>query len=160
VRHLKIRPHPARPHQPPSKLVPSSATGSRRTIEASHPHLANGAAAPVGLGLWTRRFSRPCTKNAAFENSTTSREATPTAVETRSEFRYRIEAGHPHLAHGAAAPVGLGLWTRRSSRPCTKNAAFENSTTSREATPTAVETRSGFRYEISASSCPSLTDRP
>jgi hypothetical protein len=53
-------------------------------------------------------MSPPSTKNAAFENSTTSREAAPTAVETRSEFRYRIEASHPHLAHGAAAPVGLG----------------------------------------------------
>jgi mRNA-degrading endonuclease toxin of MazEF toxin-antitoxin module len=40
-------------------------------------------------------MSPPSTENTAFENSTTSREATPTAVETRSEFRYRIEAAAP-----------------------------------------------------------------
>jgi hypothetical protein len=32
---------------------------------------------------------------AAFENSTESREAAPNAVETRSEFRYKINAAPP-----------------------------------------------------------------
>jgi hypothetical protein len=46
-------------------------------------------------------MSPPRTESAAFENSTTSREATPTAVETRSEFRYRIEAVAPQLTFEA-----------------------------------------------------------
>jgi hypothetical protein len=103
----------------------------------SHPHLANGAAAPVGLGLRTRRFSRPCTKNAAFEIS----PPIPRGPTNRRRNSFRVplqnrrgctahpnrttEASHPHLANGAAAPLGQGLRTRRFSRPCTKNAAFE-----------------------------------
>ena len=42
----------------------------------------------------------------------------------------------------------------RSPGPCTKNAAFENSTAGCEAMPSAVETRSEFRYKFSASSFP------
>ncbi len=38
------------------------------------------------------RMSPPNSESAAFEISTTAREATQTAIETRSEFRYRFDA--------------------------------------------------------------------
>jgi hypothetical protein len=40
-------------------------------------------------------MSPPSTESAAFENSTTVREAASTVVETRSEFRYKIDAAAP-----------------------------------------------------------------
>ena len=66
-------------------------------------------------------MSPPNSESAAFGISSAAREAAPTAVETRSEFRYRnrgacaaadpsrtTEAGHPHLASGAVAPRSRG----------------------------------------------------
>jgi hypothetical protein len=53
------------------------------------------------------RMSPPSTDGAVFEIPTTSREAAPTAVETRSEFRYRFEAAAPQKI-GAAAPRSRG----------------------------------------------------
>jgi hypothetical protein len=142
-----------------------------------------------------------CSKSVAFENSTTSREATQTAVETRSEFRYKFEAAAPQQTRAGrprlvipTSPMarqrpGLGERARprvhqhappraelkklrpqaggcfdksgarrtrqrprraRSPGPCTKSAAFENSTASCEFASTAVETRSEFRYKFEA----------
>jgi hypothetical protein len=42
-------------------------------------------------------MSPPSTKSAGFGNSMTAREAAQPAVETRSEFRYRIEAASPQV---------------------------------------------------------------
>jgi hypothetical protein len=58
------------------------------------------------------------TESAAFEISTAACEIAPTAVETRSEFRYRIEA---------AAPQQTRAVVSRAAQP-------------------AIETRSEFRY--------------
>jgi hypothetical protein len=51
-------------------------------------------------------MSQPKSGRAAFENSTAACEAMPTAVETRSEFRYRIEAAAPQVIQtGRLRPV-------------------------------------------------------
>jgi hypothetical protein len=54
---------------------------------------------PDSLG---NRMSPRSSESAAFEISTAAREATPTAVETRSEFRYRIEAAAPRQIRSAS----------------------------------------------------------
>jgi hypothetical protein len=53
-------------------------------------------------------MSPPGTESAAFENSTASCDVAPTAVETRSQFRYKIEGGH-----GALVPQS----SKREERP-------------------------------------------
>jgi hypothetical protein len=51
-------------------------------------------------------MSPTSTKRAAIENSTAACETAPNAVETRSEFRYRIEAASPQLIQaGRPRPV-------------------------------------------------------
>jgi hypothetical protein len=57
-------------------------------------------------------MSPPSMESAAFENSITAREAAPTAVETRSEFRYRFEAAAPQKM--ARQRLGPGERARRS----------------------------------------------
>jgi len=90
---------------------------------------------PDSLG---NRKSPLSTKSAAFEISTTSREAPPNAVETRSEFRDTSRA-----ATRCSRPTLLGRrrWSSLRSHPPHGN-------------------RVPWLHKISASSSPSPTDRP
>ena len=83
-------------------------------------------------------MSPTSTKRAAIENSITSREAAPNAVETRSEFRYTSRA-----ATRWCRPTLLGRrrWSSLRSHPPHGN-------------------RVPWLHKISALSSPSLTDRP
>ena len=78
------------------------------------------------------------TKSAAFEISTTSREAAPNAVETRSEFRYTSRAA---TRCSRPTPLGRRRWSSLRSHPPHGN-------------------RVPWLHKISALSSPSRTDRP
>jgi hypothetical protein len=65
-------------------------------------------------------MSPTCTKSPAFEISTASREATPNAVETRSEFRYKIQAAAPQVIRFAPPLPSSGILKKfrpQSARP-------------------------------------------
>jgi hypothetical protein len=121
------------------KMRPQAVDPSR-TTEAGHPHPSNGAAAPWSRGARPPRVHQHGPPRAELKKC----GRRPVASST-SRAR-----GAPDGARGRA----------RSPGPGTKGVGFGNSMTGCGDAPNAVETRSEFRYEISAPSCPSLTVRP